>query len=81
MKFEEILPFIREGKKVRHARMKDGEYWICCNAAFIGTEQTWPTLTKVFKNQFDNQPECDGGSYAWGIERWAIMDETWVVVE
>lgn len=81
MKFEEILPLMREGKKARHARMKEGEYWMCCNAAFIGTEQTWPTLTKMFNNIFDIQKECDGGSYVWGIERWAIMDETWEIVE
>jgi hypothetical protein len=81
MKFEEILPFMREGKKVRHARMKEGEYWICCNAAFTGTEQTWPTLTRAFKNPFDKEVVSDGGSYAWGIERWAIMDETWEIIE
>ncbi len=77
MKFEEILPFMREGKKVRHARMKDGEYWICCNASFMGTEQTWPTITKAFNNPF----ELDEGRHVWGIQRWAIMDETWEVVE
>lgn len=81
MKFEEILPFMREGKKVRHARMKDGEYWICCQAAFMGTEQPWLTLGKVFKNPFDKEVVSDGGSFGWGIERWAIMDETWEVVE
>lgn len=81
MKFEEILPFMRDGKKVRHARMKDGEYWICCQAAFLKTEQTWPTLAKIFKNPFENERSCDANSYSWGIERWAIMDETWEVVE
>lgn len=80
MKFEEALPFLREGKKIRHARMKDGEYWICCNASFLGTTQTWPTLTRVFKNSFDQEHVSDGDRYAWGIERWAIMDETWEVV-
>lgn len=81
MKFEDILPFMREGKKVRHGRMKEGEYWICCNTSFIGTEQTWPDLTKIFDNPFENERMSDANHWAWGIERWAIMDETWEVVE
>lgn len=81
MKFEEILPLMREGKKARHAKMKYGEYWICCNAAFLNTTQTWPTLTKVFKNTFDKEVYADCASSSWGIERWAIMDDTWEIVD
>ena len=29
MKFEEILTFMRQGKKARLASDKEGEYWIC----------------------------------------------------
>lgn len=81
MKFEEILPFMREGRKVRHGRMKEGEYWICAQAAFMDTSQTWPTITKVFENPFENERTRDANSYAWGIERWAIMDETWEIID
>lgn len=81
MKFEEVLPLMREGKKARHGRMKEGEYWICCNAAFLGDAETWPTLTKVFDNHFENERCADVSSWAWGIERWAVMDETWEIVD
>ncbi len=76
MKFEEILPLMREGKKAKHARMKDGEYWILCYESFQGSEK-WLTLTKMFENPFEN----DRNSYSWGIERWAILEDSWEIVE
>lgn len=76
MKFEDVLPLMRQGKKARHGRMKDGEYWIC---GFSGLQdmEKWSTLIKVFHNPF--QPDTD--IYSWGIERWAIMCDDWEVVD
>ena len=76
MKFEEILPLLREGKKAKHASMKDDEYWILGYAKFEGMDK-WPTLIKMFKNPF----EADRDSYSWGIERWAIACDTWELYE
>jgi hypothetical protein len=76
MKFEEALSLMREGKKAKHTRMKDGEFWVCGYAAFAGAEK-WPTLIKMFENPF----EPHTSTYDWGIERWAIMDDTWEIVE
>ncbi len=76
MRFEEVLPLMREGKKAKHSRMKAGESWTCCHASFDGSEK-WLTLTKIFENPF----EADRNSYSWGIERWAIMCDTWEIVD
>lgn len=81
MNFEEVLPLMREGKKARHGRMKEGEYWICANASFIDDSHKWPTLVKVFDNPFENERSADVSSWAWGIERWAIMCDSWEIVE
>lgn len=80
MKFEEILPLMREGKKAKHMRMKEGEYWICGHSSFAGSEK-WPTLIKVFKNPFQNERTPDQSSYSWGIERWALLCDTWEIVQ
>ena len=80
MKFEQVLPLMREGKKATHGRMKDKEYWICGFAGLPGSEK-WPTLIKIFDNPFENERSADASSWSWGIERWAIMCDTWEVVE
>lgn len=80
MKFEEVLPFLREGKKARHGRMRDGEYWICGYQSLNGSAE-WPTIIKVFDNPFDNERTPDLSSFSWGIERWAIMEDSWEIVE
>lgn len=49
MKFEEVLPLLREGKKARHQRMKDKEYWICGYMSLPGCEKI-PTLPTLIKN-------------------------------
>lgn len=76
MNFEEVLPLMRQGKKARHLRMKDGEYWTCGYAS-IEESDKWLTLIKVFDNAFDH----DRDSYAWGIERWALMADDWEIVD
>lgn len=83
MKFEDVLPLMREGKKARNGRMKDGEYWICGKSSFKFDPSLsgWPTLIKIFENPFESERTCDANSYSWGIERWAIMCDTWEIVE
>ena len=76
MKFEEVLPLMRDGKKAKHARMKAGEYWVYGFANVPGCEK-WPTLIKMFENPF--QPDRD--IYSWGIERWAILCDSWGIIE
>lgn len=76
MLFEEVLPLMRQGKKAKHARMRDNEYWICGNASIEGIDK-WPTLIKIFENPF----EAERYSYSWGIERWAIMADDWYIVD
>lgn len=80
MKFEEVLPFLREGMKAKHARMKNGEYWMCGYASLAGSDK-WLTLHKIYKNPFENEMNVDSSSYSWGIERWAILEDTWEIVE
>ena len=80
MKFEEVLPLMREGKKAKHGRMKDGEYWVYAFAKFEGMEK-WPTLAKVYNNPFEDERNVDISSYSWGIERWAIMADDWEIIE
>ncbi len=80
MKFEEVLSLMREGKKARHSRMKEGEFWTCGYASFKGMDK-WPTLIKVFENPFESELHPDTTHWAWGIERWAIMCDTWEIIE
>lgn len=79
MKFEEVLPEMRKGKKARHGRMRDGEYWVCGFGGFRHDENKpkWPTIFKIYDNPFDG----DRDSYAWGIERWALMADDWIVLD
>lgn len=78
MKFEEVLPLMREGKKARNGRMKGGEYWTCGYAKLNGTGETekWLTLVKIYNNPFVK----DNDIYSWGIERWALMCDDWEIV-
>lgn len=80
MKFEEVLPLMREGKKARHSRMKANQYWICATMSVLGSGNI-PTITKIFDNPFENEKTRDSDSYSWGIERWAMMEDTWEIVE
>jgi hypothetical protein len=77
MKFEEILPLMREGKKAKYALMHEGEFWIC---GFEGVDKD-PTLIKMF----DSPLQCDCEDFSlpryWGIERWAIMCDTWEIID
>jgi len=83
MKFEEVLPLMRQGKKAKHAKMMDGEYWICGTAEFKldANVPKWPTLVRIFDNPFEDGKNYDTNSHSWGIQRWAIMEDTWEIVE
>jgi len=83
MKFEEVLPLMRKGKKAKHAKMKDGEYWICGTLGFKLDESIprWPSLIKIFDNPFVNEKNYDANIHSWGIPRWEIMEDTWEIVE
>lgn len=59
--------------------MNPGEYWICGKAGLgdlVPDIKPWPILIKI---------EADGthlpDKYSWGIERWAIMLDTWEVID
>lgn len=50
MKFEEILSFLREGKKVKRNRWEDGEYLTTCITTLIGAEK-FEDLTQEQKQE------------------------------
>jgi len=66
MRFEEVLPLMRKGKKARHLRMKNGEYWTCGFQGFEDNDK-WPTLIKMFENPFESELYPDSSSWSWGI--------------
>lgn len=80
MKFEEVLPLMREGKKAKHARMRDNEYWILGHIGLPQSEKIF-TMIKVYGNPFENERTADCSTNSWGIERWAIMEDTWEVID
>ena len=77
MKFEEVMPLMREGKKARMASNTDGEYWICGK---IGNPDFGlPMQLTIIRMDKDNCALCS--TRDWAIERWAIMAEDWEIVE
>ncbi len=71
MKFEKVLPLMREGKKSRHSEMEDGEYWICGYAGMNGIEK-YLTLIKMINDPLENKCTIDTTRFSWGIERWQL---------
>jgi len=77
MKFEEVLPLMREGKKARLINNYDGEYWICGSIGNPGLGMPLqPTIHRMDKNDCAPRTKDD-----WGIHRWAIMRDDWEIVE
>lgn len=77
MKFEEILPLMREGKKARLASDIEGEYWICGYQGLMSDmSDKMPVIIRINKNGC-----APSTTYDWGIARWMIMAEDWVVYE
>ena len=75
MRFEEILPLMREGKKARLEDDKDGEYWIC---GYSGFDESSKVLTIIRMDKNNCAPTT---TYDWGIGRWMVMRDNWVAVE
>lgn len=80
MLFEEVLPLLREGKKARHGRMKEGEYWICGYATMPGLDK-WLTLFRGFDNCNERSVDTNSSSWSSGFERWAICCDSWEIIE
>lgn len=76
MKFEEILPLMRQGKKARLANDIDEDYWICGYQNFIDGTNKMPIIIRMDKNDCAPLTQRD-----WGIARWMIMDESWEIVD
>ncbi len=86
MKFEELLPILRSGGKVRlKSYDEDGEYWIAGyigfpdfyddDGKFVTSEKTL-TIHRMTKND-----EVIRDKNGWGISRWAVMAEDWEILE
>ncbi len=77
MKFEEILPLMREGAKARLCSNTEGEYWICGYQGLMADmSDKMPVIIRIDKN------ECAPRTlYDWGISRWMIMSEDWEIYE
>ncbi|QHJ76041.1 MAG: hypothetical protein [Bacteriophage sp.] len=91
MKFEEILPLLRDGAK---ARVEDGSEkkawfygtWVACRAGFPTivdqemvapkSEDMWTTLV-CLNNEEKPIVEPD----AWGMPLWMVMSDKWELIE
>lgn len=78
MKFEEVLPLMRESKKARtKSDMDYGFYWICGKK---GNEELGfpmiPTIVKIQNDGTHLHEKC-----SLGISTCAIMDESWEIFE
>jgi hypothetical protein len=80
MKFEEVLPLMREGKMARMKSENDGSWWICGRQGFPATncseESYIPTIIRL---EVDGRHSSD--RFSWGISRCAIMADDWEIIE
>lgn len=79
MRFEEVLPLIKKGKKAQMKSDKDeGTYWIAARQGFFNdkTENLFRTIVKMGK---DGTYTPD--KWSWGIPGWAVMAEDWEIIE
>jgi hypothetical protein len=80
MKFEEVLPLMRQGKKAQLKKLDEDRFWIICKQGFNeniypdGTE--WLSLACLDKNGNGRM-----NNRSWAIERWAIMSNDWEIIE
>ncbi len=88
MKFEEVLPSLRLGKKIRCASYdREGQHWIAGYIGFIdiydddGKLIQSPERTLTIHRLNAEGLSIDGNPHGWGMCRWAILDETWEIVE
>lgn len=76
MKFEEVLPLMREGKKAYiPSHYMEQEYLICGKQG--NTELGIPIINTIIKVNSKN--EFINDSYSWGIPCWAIMSDQWTI--
>lgn len=74
MKFEEVLPLMREGKPIWLPN-PEGDYWIAGRASLPGMD-AWLTMIKLNKDG-----EAPYEPSEWGIPRWMIMSSDWELYE
>ncbi len=77
MKFEEVLPLMREGKKAKIKSLDKYRHWVVSEASLMNREPFWITLSSI--NDEDGTTRHDRSS--WGIPRWAIMSDKWEIVD
>lgn len=77
MRFEEVLPNMREGKKAKLPNYSEDRCWIVCEARMdLLTPDSWLSLACI-----DSEGKAREDSRTWGIPRWAIMSEDWEIVD
>ncbi len=82
MKFEEVLPLMREGKKAQMEHNKqEGDYWLLtgnrdefCRKCRAKTIKTYDSFNKM-----RNDDMCYPSIH--GITQWDILDETWEIID
>lgn len=77
MKFEEILPHLRDGKMARYPNYfyNENGYWI---AGYVSIIDSKKTLTLIRVNE---QKKALKGIYDWGIANWALLSDNWEVID
>lgn len=77
MRFEEILPLMREGKAARMESNTDGYHWIACKQG--APHLSLPNILSIVELNKDGKIIAD--THSWGIPRWAIMADDWVICD
>lgn len=80
MKFEEILPSLREGRRAKMINTDNSDYWAFGNWSLCLTSSKY--LPHKFLSMIctDSEGNTTGGIQGWGIPTWAIMRE-WELVK
>lgn len=82
MKFEEVLPFMREGKraKIIDPGISGGGWdypWIVCTQSLpYEIDERWLALTRL-----NSKGQYIADAYSWGIPTWAVMSDKWEIIE
>ena len=73
MKFEEVLPLMRDGAKAEIVGVSDGSYWVCCYQSIAHEPGGEKDCLSIAKLESDGTHILD--RFTWGIPRCAIMAE------
>ncbi len=77
MRFEEILPLMREGEAAKMESDNSGEHWICC---MQGNEDLGlPMVLSIARLNKNGHAMTDSNSMS--MYNWAIMADDWVVCD